>query len=82
MLKREEIKERVIRVIGEELGCDTEDITENANIEDDLGGDSLDHVEIIMELETEFGIEIDDADAEGLPTVGKIINYLEKRGVK
>lgn len=74
-----EIAERVKAIIEEQLMVDGEEITEEASFVDDLGADSLDTVEMIMEIEDEFGIEIPDEDAEKLATVGAAIEYVKKK---
>jgi acyl carrier protein len=71
-----DIAERVKKVIKESLAKDS--VTESSNFIDDLGADSLDVVEIVMDLEEEFGITIEDADAEHIRTVGDAIEFLEK----
>lgn len=69
--------DKVKEVIIDKLGVEEDKITVEASFVDDLGADSLDTVELIMELEEEFGIEIPDEDAEGLNTVGSIVKYIE-----
>lgn len=71
--------EKVKSVIVDQLGVDESDITMEANFVDDLGADSLDIVELIMGLETEFDIEIPDEDAEKIATVGDAVNYIKER---
>lgn len=71
--------EKVREVIVDQLGVDEEDVTMDANFVDDLGADSLDIVELIMGLETEFDIEIPDEDAEKIATVGDAVNYIKER---
>jgi len=71
-----DIAERVKKVIKESLAKDS--VTESSNFIDDLGADSLDVVEIVMDLEEEFGITIEDIDAEHIRTVGDAIEFLEK----
>ena len=71
-----DIAERVKKVIKESLAKDS--VTESSNFIDDLGADSLDVVEIVMDLEEEFGITIEDTDAEHIRTVGDAIEFLEK----
>jgi acyl carrier protein len=61
------------------LGVDPNEITPQASFVDDLGADSLDTVELVMAFEEEFDIEIPDEDAEKLTSVGKAMEYLEKR---
>jgi acyl carrier protein len=73
----DEIEGRVRKVIEEQLMVDASEITEEATFTDDLGADSLDVVEMIMELEDEFGIEVSDEEAEKLTTVGKAIEYIK-----
>ena len=64
--------ERVKNVIVDRLSVDADEVTLEASFVDDLGADSLDVVELIMGLETEFDIEIPDEDAEKISTVGRI----------
>ncbi|MBS7298344.1 MAG: acyl carrier protein [Eubacteriales bacterium] len=71
--------EKVKGVIVDQLGVDESDVTMEANFVDDLGADSLDIVELIMGLETEFDIEIPDEDAEKIATVGDAVNYIKER---
>ena len=72
-------KAKVIELIVEELGVEAGEVTLEASFIEDLGADSLDTVELIMKFEEEFDIDIADDDAEGLTTVGKAIEYLEKQ---
>ncbi len=73
-----ELTDRIRTIISDQLMVDPEEVTEEASFVDDLGADSLDTVELIMEFEDEFGIEISDEDAEKISTVGEAIAYLEK----
>lgn len=75
----EDIAERVKKIIEEQLMVDGDEITEDAAFVDDLGADSLDTVEMIMELEDEFDIEIPDEDIERIVTVGDAIEYIKRR---
>ena len=72
------IAEDVKAIIVEKLGVDPSEVTETASFTNDLGADSLDIVELIMEFEKEFGVTIPDEDAEKIATVGDDINYIEK----
>ena len=67
--------ERVKNVIVDQLSVDADEVTLEASFVDDLGADSLDVVELIMGLETEFDIEIPDEDAEKISTVGDAVEY-------
>lgn len=68
--------ERVKNVIVDQLSVDADEVTLEASFVDDLGADSLDVVELIMGLETEFDIEIPDEDAEKISTVGDAVEYI------
>ncbi len=70
--------EKVKDVIIDKLGVEEESIKSEAHFVNDLGADSLDTVELIMEFEEEFGIEIPDDDAEKITTVGSAVEYIEK----
>ncbi|HED04982.1 MAG TPA: acyl carrier protein [Candidatus Fraserbacteria bacterium] len=74
-----DVAQRVKAIIEEQLMVDGEEITEEASFVDDLGADSLDTVEMIMEIEDEFGIEIPDEDAEKMSTVGAAIEYVKQK---
>ena len=69
---------KVKDVIIDKLGVEEDSIKSEAHFVDDLGADSLDTVELIMEFEEEFGIEIPDDDAEKITTVGSAVEYIEK----
>ena len=72
------IAEDVKKIIVERLGVDAAEVTENASFQNDLGADSLDIVELIMEFEKVFDIEIPDDDAsDSISTVGDAIKYIE-----
>jgi acyl carrier protein len=70
--------DKVKEVIIDKLGVEEDAIKMEAHFVNDLGADSLDTVELIMELEEEFGIEIPDEDAENIMTVGAAVDYVKK----
>ena len=70
---------KVIEIIVNKLGVEESQVTLAASFTNDLGADSLDTVELIMEFERSFNLTIDDADAEKIQTVGDAINYLESK---
>lgn len=74
-----EIVSRVKAIIVDKLGVDENEVTEAAEFTKDLGADSLDTVELIMEFEKEFGITIPDDQAEKITTVGDAITYIENQ---
>ena len=71
--------EKVRDVIVEKLGVDAEKVTQEASFIDDLGADSLDTVELIMQFEEVFDIEIPDEDAENITTVGAAVKYIDEK---
>lgn len=73
------IKEKVVEILVEELGVETEEVVETANIQEDLGADSLAIVEVVMAFEDEFDIKIPEEDAAKMITVKDIIEYLESK---
>jgi len=72
-----EIAERVRKIIVEKLGVDESEVVTEASFTNDLGADSLDTVELIMEFEKEFDVSIPDDQAENIATVGQAIDYLQ-----
>ncbi len=71
-----ELEAKVKAIIVDKLGVEEADVVETASFTQDLGADSLDTVELIMEFEKEFGITIPDDDAEKITTVGDAISYI------
>lgn len=74
-----EIASRVKAIIVDKLGVEESEVTNEASFTNDLGADSLDTVELIMEFEKEFEISIPDEDAEKITTVGDAINYISAK---
>lgn len=77
-----DIKDRVNKIVVEQLGVKEEDIKPEASFVDDLGADSLDTVELVMALEEEFETEIPDEEAEKITTVGQIYDYINAHSGK
>ena len=73
------VLERVTKVIVDRLGVEESEVKPAASFTGDLGADSLDVVELVMELEDEFDMEISDEDAESMSTVGDAVTYIEKK---
>ena len=73
-----DIKSKVISIIVDKLGVEESEVTNEASFTNDLGSDSLDTVELIMEFEKEFNIAIPDDQAEKIQTVGDAISYIEE----
>lgn len=73
-----DIKSKVTAIIVDKLGVDESEVTPEASFTNDLGADSLDTVELIMEFEKEFNIAIPDDQAEKIGTVGQAVDYIEK----
>ncbi|MCF8414595.1 MAG: acyl carrier protein [Crocinitomicaceae bacterium] len=73
-----DIKSKVISIIVDKLGVEESEVSHEASFTNDLGADSLDTVELIMEFEKEFNIAIPDDQAEKIQTVGDAISYIEE----
>ncbi len=73
-----DVFEKIKDIIINELSCKEDAITLDAKLKDDLGADSIDAVQIIMDLEETFSIEIDDDNAENIQTVGDLVNYVSE----
>ncbi|MEX0609165.1 MAG: acyl carrier protein [Balneolaceae bacterium] len=72
----QDVESKVKNIIIDKLGVDEAEVTTDANFTNDLGADSLDTVELIMEFEKEFDLSISDEDAENIATVGDAVSYL------
>lgn len=79
MAKVENVEERVLNIVCEQLGTSRDKVTRDTSFINDLGADSLDTVELVMEFEDEFEINIPDEDAEKIQTVGDAIHYIESK---
>ena len=77
-LDREEILNKIQEITADRLGVDESDITPEASFREDLEADSLDLVELIMELEEQFGMEIPDEEAEKITTVEEAVDYVQE----
>lgn len=69
--------EKVKEIIADQLGIDADTITAGSSFIEDLGADSLDVVELILALETEFDLEIPEEEAENVSTVGDVVDYIK-----
>ncbi len=72
-----DVFESVKKIVIDRLSVDESKVTMEASFKEDLGADSLDVVELVMELEDEFDLEISDEDAEKISTVGEVVKYIE-----
>lgn len=75
-MTREEVLKKVAIIISNHFDVDTENVTDQLNIKDDLNADSISVMEFVLELEDEFGTEISDEDAEQIETVGAAVDYI------
>jgi acyl carrier protein len=76
------VEERVIEIVCENLGVNREQVTRQTSFQEDVGADSLDIVELVMELEEEFEITIPEEHADKIKTVGEAIDYIEREQAK
>lgn len=74
--------EKIQNIIAEQLSVDASEVTMEATFEDDLGADSLDLFELVMNLEETYSIEIPTEELEALKTVGDVVNYLKEHGIE
>lgn len=75
-MSEQEVLDKVIQLISERFSVDVLKITRDTTFQEDLGADSLDVVELVMELEDAYGIQISDEDAEQIVTIGDAVNYI------
>ncbi len=71
--------DKVKEIIAEQLDVKADDISETSNIQDDLGADSLDVVDLVMAIEDEFDVEIPEDQVENIKTVGDIVKFIEEK---
>ena len=74
-----DVLERVTKIVVDSLNVEESEVKLEASFKEDLGADSLDVVELVMELEDEFDMEISDEDAEKIATVGDAVNYINSK---
>ena len=74
--------EKMKEIIADQLSVDADSITEASSFKEDLGADSLDLFELVIDLEDEYSVEIPAEDLESLATVGDVMNYLKGKGVE
>lgn len=76
------MKDRILELIAEQFGLNTDELSDDIDLRNDLNADSIDLVELVMSLEDEFGIEVNDEDLKNINTIGDIVEYageLEER---
>ena len=78
-MAKEEIFDKLKELVVDQLGVEEDAVTMEATMQDDLGADSLDLVDLVMSVEEEFGVKVADEDLENIKTVGDIVNYIEER---
>ena len=78
-MAKEEIFGKLKELVVDQLGVEEDEVTMEATMQDDLGADSLDLVDLVMSVEEEFGVKVADEDLENIKTVGDIVNYIEER---
>ena len=78
-MAKEEIFDKLKELVVDQLGVEEDEVTMEATMQDDLGADSLDLVDLVMSVEEEFGVKLADEDLENIKTVGDIVNYIEER---
>ena len=78
-MAKDEIFDKLKELVVDQLGVEEDEVTMEATMQDDLGADSLDLVDLVMSVEEEFGVKVADEDLENIKTVGDIVNYIEER---
>ena len=78
-MSKEEIIDKLKELVVYQLRVEEDEVTMEASMQDDLGADSLDLVDLVMSVEEEFGVKVADEDLENIKTVGDIVNYIEDR---
>lgn len=78
-MAKEEIFDKLKELVVDQLGVEEDEVTMEATMQDDLGADSLDLVDLVMSVEEELGVKVADEDLENIKTVGDIVNYIEER---
>ena len=78
-MAKEEIFDKLKELVVDQLGVEEDEVTMEASMQDDLGADSLDLVDLVMSVEEEFGVKVADEDLDNIKTVGDIVNYIEDR---
>ncbi len=77
-MAKEEIFEKLKELVVDQLGVDEDEVTMEATMQGDLGADSLDLVDLVMNVEEEFGVKVADEDLENIKTIGDIVDYIEE----
>jgi len=78
-LSNTELEEKVLKIVAEKLSIDIKSVTIASRFQEDLGADSLDVVELLMEIEEEFGVSISDEESEKLVTVGDAVRFISEK---
>ena len=76
-MAKEEIFDKLKELVVDQLGVEEDEVTMEASMQDELGADSRDLVDLVMSVEEEFGVKVADEDLENIKTVGDIVNYIE-----